>query len=131
MGVHRGSSRFLDFEISFVASIVGKGLSEEQTALLEKSVGLPALDQEELPCQTDFATQVLRASSSKTEICLKWIPPTSNRVERFFTQAKFFLTDYRLAIFPQNLESQLFLHFNRQFWGLEMIQNILAELSDQ
>ena len=72
---------------------------------------------------------LLRASSNKTEICFKRIPPTSNLVERFFSQAIF--TDYRLVILPQNSGSQLFLHFNRQFWGPETIQNILAELSDQ
>ena len=90
-----------DFENAIVASIAGKGLSEAETALLEKSVGLPALDLEECCiCQTDFGEQVLHASSSKTEIRLKWIPPTSNLVERFFSQANFFLTDYRSAVLP-------------------------------
>ena len=60
-----------------------------------------------------------------------WFPPTSILVERFFSQTTFFLTDYRSAILPENLESQQFFRFNRQLWKPETIQNILAELSGQ
>ena len=44
---------------------------------------------------------------------MKFVPPTSNTLERFFSKAKFFLGDYRYRITPEHFEAQLFLNVTR------------------
>ena len=72
---------------------------------------------EETRASEDFVNQLLKQSQSRVYKyrCAKWILDTSNRIERFFSEAKHFLGDYRSAILPKNLESQFFLHFNKNF----------------
>ena len=58
-----------------------------------------------------FADQFLRESESNTSsryIDLRWIPATSNEVERLFSRAGLVLTSRRRAMHPTTLESLLF-----------------------
>ena len=82
---------------------------------------------EETRSSEDFANQLLKQSQSRAYKyqCAKWIPCTSNRIERFFSEAIFFLGDYRSAILPKNLESQLFLHINKNFWLPVIVQKMM------
>ena len=82
---------------------------------------------EETRASEDFANQLLKQVQSRVYKyqCLKWIPGTSNRIERFFSEAKYFLGDYRSAILPKNLESQLFLHINKNFWSPVIVQKMM------
>ena len=82
---------------------------------------------EETRASEDFANQLLKQSQSRVYKyqCAKWIPGTSNRIERFFSEAKYFLGDYRSAILPKNLESQLFLHINKNFWSPVIVQKMM------
>ena len=45
----------------------------------------------------------------------KFILPTSNRVERFFSGAACSINDLRQSLLPQNLEMQLLLKLNESF----------------
>ena len=56
---------------------------------------------------------------------IQWIPPTSNRLERFFIRVKFVYRGYRQRLLPENLEAQLFLTENRSFWNRESVQKML------
>ena len=51
----------------------------------------------------------------KTRNCeysdVKWIPPTSNHVERFFSYYKHVYSDERKKLLPVNLEMQVFLKY--------------------
>ena len=82
---------------------------------------------EETRASEDFANQLLKQSQSRVYKyqCAKWVPGTSNRIERFFSEAKYFLGDYRSAILPKNLESQLFLHINKNFWSPVIVQKMM------
>jgi hypothetical protein len=44
--------------------------------------------------------------------------PTSNIVERLFSQAKLYLSPLRKIIHPKQLESMLFLKSNRSYWNI-------------
>ena len=46
---------------------------------------------------------------------LRWILCTSNVAERLFSSGSYVLTDFRAKTSPANLESQIFLMFNRCF----------------
>ena len=57
----------------------------------------------------DFAEELLKNSQKNSKYeDLSWILPTSNELERFFSEAEYVLGSYRDAILPQNLEAQLF-----------------------
>ena len=118
-----------EFERAIVVSCRDEKLTFSQEEIIKK-YHFCSEEEEPMECSSsdDFATQVLSqgTTSAKTPV-LTWVPPTSNLVERFFSQAKYFLSDYRKAISPQNLESQLFLHFNKEFWGPRTIQRIIVE----
>ena len=56
---------------------------------------------------------------------LRWIPCTSNVAERLFSSVSYVLTDFRAKILPVNLESHIFLMFNRCFWSECSIDEIV------
>ena len=56
---------------------------------------------------------------------LRFIVPTSNLCERFFSVAGYALDDRRKRLLPSNLESQLFLNQNARLWGVEEVHNMM------
>jgi hypothetical protein len=61
-------------------------------------------------------------------IDLKWINPTSNVVERFFSLLKRVYTPHRRGMNGDNLERILFLNVNRSFWKLDEIVQVYDKL---
>ncbi len=55
----------------------------------------------------------------------RYIFPTTNLVERFFSKAGHTLDQRRHQITPANLEMQLFLHLNRSLWDITDVKQIL------
>ena len=53
--------------------------------------------------------------------------PSSNVCERLFSKAGYALSDRRKSITPANLESQIFLHFNRDLWGAADVNLLTVE----
>lgn len=51
-------------------------------------------------------------------ISTHFLVPNSNMCERLFSSAEYALNDRRKGLFPPNLEMQLFLHVNTQFWDV-------------
>ncbi len=47
---------------------------------------------------------------------VKWIPPTSNHVERFFSYCKNVYSDDRKRLLPVNLEMQVYLKVHFDLW---------------
>lgn len=57
----------------------------------------------------------------------RFIVPTSNVCERFFSTAGHALSDRRKSILPSNFEAQLFLNFNWSLWGIEDVNGVINE----
>ncbi|ETN21260.1 hypothetical protein PPTG_01499 [Phytophthora nicotianae INRA-310] len=81
--------------------------------------------------EDDFATSVLRAkkasgrqTSASFLKLLEKLPPTSNRCERLFSQAKLVLTPQRASLLPVNFEKLMFLRANRSNWDVGMVQDV-------
>jgi hypothetical protein len=55
----------------------------------------------------------------------RFLVPTSNVCERFFSSAKFALDDRRMRMTPQNFEAQMFLYANRTLWGTADVQAVM------
>lgn len=77
-----------------------------------------------------FAQTVLKKRKMEKEkknsdyMDLRFILPTSNLCERFFSIAGYALGDRRKRILPSNLECQLFLNQNANLWGLADVHSI-------
>ena len=52
------------------------------------------------------------------------ILPTSNIVERLFSQAKFIMSDSRKHMDPEHLDQLLFLKYNKSLWTVATIQEL-------
>ena len=76
----------------------------------------------------DFASQILakRAKNEQTPyVDTRFILPTSNILERFFSCAGTAASDLRLRLSPVNLEEQLYLKINHRFWDLKTVNELL------
>ena len=56
----------------------------------------------------------------------QFLLPTSNLLERFFS-TEYAYSDLRQSLLPQNLEMQLFLKVNKNYWGHEFVSKIVSE----
>ena len=76
----------------------------------------------------DFAAGLL-AKRSKVEkpnfIDTRFILPTSNILEQFFSNAGIAYSDLRTRLIPTNLEEQLYLKINKRFWDLQTINAVV------
>ncbi|KAG6622531.1 uncharacterized protein IUM83_05413 [Phytophthora cinnamomi] len=84
----------------------------------------------------DFATAILRAKMTAvaspsaafySELLTK-LPPTSNRAERLFSQAKLVLTPQRVSLLPINMEMLTFLRTNRRYWDMETVNAVYQQI---
>ena len=55
----------------------------------------------------------------------RFIVPTSNMVESFFSRAGYALNDRRRSLLPANLEAQMFLLANTGFWNVEDVRKVV------
>ena len=58
---------------------------------------------------------------------LNFVPPTSNVVERLFSNARLVLTDYRKSMTPYTFECVMFLKINRGFWNLDTVAKVVGK----
>ena len=76
----------------------------------------------------DFATICLekrkKTGKSSLYISPNFILPTSDMVERFFSNAGFAFSDFRQVLLPINLEMQLFLKVNHRFWDDHTVDTV-------
>ncbi|EGZ17544.1 hypothetical protein PHYSODRAFT_501462 [Phytophthora sojae] len=52
------------------------------------------------------------------------VPPTSNTVERLFSQCKLVLTPQRRSMLPANFEQLAFLQVNRGMWDVSTVARV-------
>ncbi|KAG7387153.1 hypothetical protein PHYPSEUDO_014673 [Phytophthora pseudosyringae] len=61
-----------------------------------------------------FADTALgEGSASPPQVDLRWVPPTSNDVERLFSRAGIVFSRLRRSLNPMTLETVMFLQYNR------------------
>ncbi|KAG6946189.1 hypothetical protein JG687_00016845, partial [Phytophthora cactorum] len=70
-----------------------------------------------------FADRLLQSDSKTASrfIDLRWIPSTSNGVERLFSTAGLVLTGRRQRMHPTTLKTLVLLEFNRKLWDAELV----------
>jgi hypothetical protein len=97
-------------------------------AALDQCVGVKLPHQKIRVVADDaFADEILRADPKKSRcIYLRWIPTTSNDVERLFSTAGRVLTPERQAMNPVRLETLLFLEYNKGLWDLHTVSAALS-----
>ena len=79
----------------------------------------------------DYAEKILEIKTRKKEkLDLKWIPGTSDKVERLFSKSNYIFNDYRKKTEPANLESQIFLSANSMFWDIKVVNSIVNDSAD-
>ena len=80
--------------------------------------------------ENDFATEILqkRVKVQQSEFKdTRFVLPTSNVAERFFSQAGIAYNDLRKRLSPVNLEEQMFLKLNRRFWDVKSVIDIVNQ----
>ncbi|KAE9057577.1 hypothetical protein PF010_g31327 [Phytophthora fragariae] len=121
------------FEAACVQALKGEILTRDNhTALCMLEVNpTSSQDREENRSSTTarklgFAERALKRQKSVVNPVsrypmVQYIPPTSNVVERLFSQAKVVLSPLRQSMSSAQLERVLFLKINRRFWSIETV----------
>jgi hypothetical protein len=71
-----------------------------------------------------FAEKILKKPRLSMYPDLRYIPPTSNLAERFFSAAKLNMPSLRQSMLPTNLEMLLYLKFNRSYWKSQVLFSV-------
>ena len=117
-----------DFEKAIVNSIKGEITSEQKHHLI---IFQNPEDLDEIVEKKDYAEKILEIKTRKKEkLDLKWIPGTSDKVERLFSKSNYIFNDYRKKTEPANLESQIFLSANSMFWDIKVVNSIVNDSAD-
>ena len=78
----------------------------------------------------DFASMILnkkKHTPSTKYADTRFILPTSNILERFFSSAGIASSDFRQRLNPTNLEKQLYLKTNKRFWDIRTVNDVLSQ----
>lgn len=67
----------------------------------------------------------LKRRKISTYVNVKWIPPTTNDVERLFSRAKLVRVHLRCSLTPDHLDSILLLTINRSWWSVRTVAKAL------
>ncbi|ETP29559.1 hypothetical protein F442_21330 [Phytophthora nicotianae P10297] len=126
------------FEDACVQVLLGKEatLTEAQHEVLkafDPTGAIPAHDHdddEESEDRDGFADRAPRTRKKqrvavRTYDGVRFIPPTSNAVERLFSKARHVLSFHRQGILPIRLEMLLFLRVNRRFWSAATVSKLV------
>ena len=79
-----------------------------------------------LKCKAIIGLKCTKKSADSVYQDVRYLRPTSNMPERFF-KAGFAYGDLRQSILPMNLEMQLFLNVNNQFWSKTDVAKAMNE----
>ncbi|ETV75777.1 hypothetical protein H257_10148 [Aphanomyces astaci] len=127
----------LDFENCIVKILEGRefDLTPQERAsavsLLKRSATREATTAPASTLAERAAIRMANAPAASDYMDLRFLRPTSNICERFFSVVKHALSDNRSRILPKNIEAQMFLHFNAEFWTAEDIRDLTdAEVED-
>ncbi|GMF36751.1 unnamed protein product [Phytophthora lilii] len=115
------------FETGVVKVINGTALSSAETAALKRFEATQASLKKRKEREEDYASQLLQGKGKKAKQApgaksyiplVKLVPPTSNTVERLFSQCKLVMTPQRRAMLPANFEQLAFLRVNCSMWDV-------------
>ena len=118
---------------------VRKILSKRESSLTDSEIEsvqnlllrpLCSYEEAESSFEDDFATAILTKKSriaQSTYVDCRFLTPTSDIVERFFSLAGYCFNDCRRSLTPMNLEIQLFLKVNHRLWDSKAVQKVIAE----
>jgi hypothetical protein len=84
--------------------------------------------------RSDFIDKALKHDDKvkKTEYhLLKYVPPTSNVVERLFSITKSTLGLHRHRISPFDFEDLSFLRLNRSYWNAKVVKNAVKKIEKE
>jgi hypothetical protein len=122
-----------NFESGLVKILDGK--EDSLTRQEQRAVSIflkPDADQENgsLPEPENYVEKVYGQKKRKRNagsqyMDVSFIPPTSNVVERMFSQAQSILTPHRKRLLPKNVEAILFLKTNRPLWDVSVVSEAL------
>ena len=70
--------------------------------------------------------KIAKAEHDNDYIDTRFLSPTSNLVERFFSVSGHAYDDFCQNMSPMNLEMQLFLKTNKRFWDEELVSKCCA-----
>ncbi|KAG4048361.1 hypothetical protein JG687_00010411 [Phytophthora cactorum] len=119
-----------------VYSVLENDLTPGERRLLvafEKPTVAPFVASASRKKKMSFAQVALQEKQAVCEskyVNLAWIPPTSDDVERLFSQAGQIYNEQRQEMLPANLELLLFLRFNRSLWDEVAVARVLRARSD-
>ena len=78
----------------------------------------------------DFASVILKKRQKLCPVTkyvdCRFLLPTSNLLERFFSTAGYASSDLRQRLLPANLEEQLFLKINKRYWDQKTVNCALS-----
>ena len=101
MGTDNDSlTHYPDLEVGIVKNIFGAPLSKNQKEALKGLLDLQKDKTEET--SVDYADSILNAKKRKDSRAVDWVPGTSNKAERLFSQAGYILTDQQNKTLPMN-----------------------------
>ncbi len=63
--------------------------------------------------------------SNSRYLDLRFLLPTTNIIERFFSKAGYTLDPRRRRVDPEKLEQQLFLHMNKEIWDITDVHEVV------
>ncbi|RLN57216.1 hypothetical protein BBJ28_00026335 [Nothophytophthora sp. Chile5] len=133
MGEHLKSGTKIVHSPSFEAAVVkvinGSALSTAEATALQPLQVSRSLGKKRKERDDDYAAQILREgtkkrSSMRSSVAysnLVTIPPTSNTVERLFSQCKLIMTPQRRCMLPANFEMISFLRVNKRMWNVASV----------
>ena len=125
-------SKFPDFENAVVKILENREADltdDEKEAVGALQLEGEVNDEKENENPDDFATTLLKKRQKTVNkshyLDLRFIIPTSDIIERFFSSAGYASNDLRQRLVPATLEEQLFLKVNRRFWTQKTVNDVL------
>jgi len=106
-------------------------LTEDETRALEHFLIQPTIPQENTTTTT-ILSPCEKARLKRQKITnhpqyrsVKHVLPTSNMVERLFSQTKYIMTDNRKQMNPEHLNEIMILKYHRSHWNVALVQSCM------
>jgi hypothetical protein len=127
------------FEAAVVKTIAGQALTTAEKQALKPFQVTETAQPKRKSRENDYAAELLRANPKKPRNghtpdtyskLVPLIPPTSNAVERLFSQCQLILTPQRSCMMPANFEMLTFLRVNMDMWNASTMASVEDQVAD-
>jgi hypothetical protein len=121
------------FDCAVFKVISGETLTADEAALLksfEVVSTIHVMESDEESEEDSYVARPVKKQRADTAYpdSLRWIPPTSNVVERLFSLARLSLGDLRKSMTPMHLEGLVYLKCNKDLWDLAFVDKIVKKV---